>query len=78
MSLSLIILVGVPLTAAISFFIASLQRRNYNKKILELAFSILCRNSGRRISGITGNLKLVNQLNEEELKNKDVWQQRKL
>ena len=48
------------------------------QQILQYVFAKKCKNSGRRISGITEHLKLVTNLSESELTDGSVWQQSKL
>lgn len=78
MNLSSYILIGLPLVAAVSFIISCTSKKEYTKDALNMIFSKKCKNSGRRISGIEDHFEPVNGLTESELKNNDIWQQKKL
>lgn len=75
-----IILIGLPIAIIISLVIsyAMYNKRRDKQQILQYVFAKKCKNSGRCISGITGYLKLVNELSESELTDGCVWKQSKL
>lgn len=78
MELSTFIIIGLPLVAVISYVLSRMEKKEYTEDMLDMIFSKKCKNSGRRISGIKDHFELVNGLTESELKNNDIWQQKKL